>query len=303
MLRALVAGAAVAMAAWGVGSTQTATSVRSVLVSVSDAGGLPVVGLLPDDFVIDASGIPVDALTATPSTHPLVLLVDTGAAAREYVTTFRAPLVRFVERTALSPLSLVTFGDIPVVAVKFTPDGRRVTKGLNGLFARPETASYLQDGLYRVAQEVRRLEVPLADAVVVTAPSFDASRRDTDRLIRDLIESHVRVHVVAQRTRVSANMPTPPPKSMRTVSAADALVYTSREQIATLTDISAATGGTIQQVDLQSGLADALRQIHEQHLGEYIVEFRPPSADVSAESFRFKVNLPGVRMSVRSLSR
>ncbi|MBP7778142.1 MAG: hypothetical protein KA371_13495 [Acidobacteria bacterium] len=33
-----------------------------------------------------------------------------------------------------------------------------IARGINGLFARPNTASYLLDGLQRVVEEVRRLE-------------------------------------------------------------------------------------------------------------------------------------------------
>ncbi len=302
MLRTFVAGVALTVATCSLASAQTAMSVRKVLVSVSDVGGLPIVGLQPDDFVIEAGGITVEALETAPAKYPLVLLIDTGTAAREFVTGFRKPLLQLVGRTALSPIALLTFGDTPVFAVKFTPDPQRVSKGINGMFARPETASYLLDGLHRVAQEVKRLEVPVADAVVVTAPSFDASRRDSARLISDLIESGVRVHVVAQRTRVSGNSATPAPKSGRSVTSADMMVYTSREQFAVLRDIADSTGGTVQQVDLQSGLAGALQRIHERHLGEYVVSFVSPSATLTAAGLRLKVNLAGSRVTLTSLT-
>ena len=301
MLRTLAAGAVLTVATCSLATAQTAMSARSVLVSVSDASGQPIIGLLPEDFLLDANGMAIEALEATPARYPLVILVDTGTAAREFVTTFRAPLRKLVERTALSPIAVVTFGDTPVFAVKFTPDAQRASKGLNGLFARPETPSYLMDGLHRVAEEVKRMEVPVVDAIVVTAPSFDASRRDTDRLVRDLLASHVRVHVVAHRTRVSGNSATPAPKAGRSVTSADMMVYTAREQVAVLTDIARSTGGSLQQVDLQGGLDDALQQIHARHLGEYIVDYIMPATD-KPESLRLKVRLPGTRVTMMSLT-
>lgn len=303
MLRTSVAAAVLTVATWCLASAQTAMSVRSVLVSVSDGSGQPIVGLLPDDFVIEAGGAAVDTLEAGPARYPLVLMVDTGAAAREFVTGFRAPLQRFAARTLLSPTALVTFGDTPVVAVKFTPDGRQVSRGINGLFARPDTASYLLDGLHRVAEEVRRLEVPVADAVLISAPSFDASRRDPGRVVRELVESGVRVHVIAQRARVAGNTRMPGARSRRTVSPADAMLYTAREQSAVLDDLSDATGGTFQQVDLESGLEGALQRIHERHLGEYVVSFVSPSPATDADQLRMKVTLPGSRVTLTSMAR
>jgi hypothetical protein len=296
------AAAALTVATCCLASAQTAMSVRSVLVSVSDASGQPIVGLLPDDFVIEAGGAAIDTLEAVPARYPLVLMVDTGAAAREFVTGFREPLLRFTARTLLSPTALVTFGDTPVVAVKFTPDARRVSRGINNLFARPDTASFLLDGLHRVAEEVKRLEVPVADAVLITAPSFDASRRDPGRVVRELVESGVRVHVVAQRARVAGTMRMPDARSRRTVSAADAMLYTSREQSAVLDDLAGATGGTFQQVDLESGLEGALQRIHERHLGEYVVSFVSPSPATSPDGLRMKVTQPGSHVTLTSMA-
>lgn len=297
--RALIAGVVLALAAACQASAQTAISVRSVLVTVSDGQGQPVVGLLPGDFAIEAEGIAVDALGASPARFPLVLMVDTGAAAGPLVTNFRAPLTRFAERSLLSPQALVTFGDTPLMAVKFTPDVARMVKGINGLFARPDTASFLLDGLQRVVAEVKRLEAPVADVVVVTAATSDASRRDVTRLARDLVAAGIRVHVVMDRARVFS-MPSPPLRSARTVSPADMMLYTSRERAAVLNDVAAVTRGTFQQVDLMGGLQGALQRLHERHLGEYVVDFVPPFADLSAEHLRVRVNLAGAQVRVTS---
>jgi hypothetical protein len=229
-------------------------------------------------------------------------MVDTGAAAREVVTSFREPLQQFARRTALSPLALMTFGDTPIFAVRFTADTRRLSRGIDELFARPETASYLLDALHRVAEEVRRLEVPVADAVVVTALSFDASRRDPARMIRELVDSGVRVHVVAQRPQVLATMSAPAARSPRSVTAADMMLFTSREQAVTLNELSAATGGSFQQVDLRSGLAGALQFVHDRHLGDYVVSFVSPPQGPGTERLRLRVNLPGARVTLRELS-
>jgi len=302
LLRAFAVGGALTIAAGGLAAAQTEIIVRSVMASVSDADGRPILGLHPDDFLVEVNGAALVALEAAPARYPLVLIIDTSTAARELLTRLRAPLRRFAERSVLSPMSLVTFGDTPVFAVKFTEDARRISRGIEGLFARPDTAGYLLDGLHRVAQEVTRLEVPVVDAVVITVAPFDASRRDPDKVISELVKSRVRVHIVAERPHVLGTVPTPAPRSPRSVSAADMLLYASREQGALLNDLSAASGGSFQQVDLVSGLAGALQRIHERHLGEYVVGFEAPRVPMKDEALRLRVNLPGARVTLTPLS-
>ena len=80
------------------------------------------------------------------------------------------------------------------------------------------------------------------------------------------------------------------------------MLYAAREQGALLRDLSATTGGSFQQVDLVSGLAGALQQVHERHLGEYVVGFEAPSVTANDNALRLRVNLPGARVTLTSLS-
>src|SRR3954468_6780553 len=64
-------------------TTQQTVDSRTALVTVSDARNRVIVDLGPDDFVITERGQAREILDARMADYPVVVLIDTGSAARE----------------------------------------------------------------------------------------------------------------------------------------------------------------------------------------------------------------------------
>jgi hypothetical protein len=107
---------------------------------------------------------------------------------------------------------------------------------------------------------------------------------------------------VAQQPLTGATMAAPPPRSQRSRTAADSLLQAARERGAILEDVAKATGGSFQQVHLESGLQAALDGIRQQILGEYVLSYGGPADGGDDSSLRLRVKLPGVQVSMWPLA-
>src|SRR5436305_6036943 len=97
---------------------QTAES-RTALVTVSDARNRSIVDLGPDDFVITERGQTREILDARMADYPIIILIDTGAGARESFPEIRKAVARFIARLGQRPIALGTLSDPPAVAATF----------------------------------------------------------------------------------------------------------------------------------------------------------------------------------------
>src|SRR5207342_3672569 len=87
------------------GGPQTGTS-RVSLAVVTDPRNRPIVDIGADDFVIQEAGAAREVLSVRPADYPIVILFDTGAAARDDVATIRKAVERFIDRIGDRPVAV-----------------------------------------------------------------------------------------------------------------------------------------------------------------------------------------------------
>ena len=103
------------------------------------AGNRVIVDLGPDDFVITERGQAREILDARVADYPVVVLIDTGAAARESFEDIRRAVERFVTRLGQRPVAIATLGD-PSAAIARLDDERSVVLDrLRALTPNPES--------------------------------------------------------------------------------------------------------------------------------------------------------------------
>src|SRR6185503_15240976 len=87
---------------------------RVALATVADPRNRPIVDVDPDDFVIQEGTSAREILSVHLADYPIVIMIDTGLAARADWSHLQKAVVRFIERIGQQrPVAIGTFGDEP----------------------------------------------------------------------------------------------------------------------------------------------------------------------------------------------
>ena len=87
---------------------QTGAS-RVALAAVTDPRNRPLVDVGADDFVIEEGGASREILSVRPADYPIVVLMDTGEAARADFPLMRKAVAQFIGRIGQRPPSPARF--------------------------------------------------------------------------------------------------------------------------------------------------------------------------------------------------
>jgi hypothetical protein len=177
---------------------QTGAS-RLILAAVTDARGRAVVDISADDFVVEESGATREILSARVADYPIVLLVDTGVAARSDFALMARAAQRFVERLGHDrPIAAGTFGDVPRMLTTFD-DSREVLLQRLGELSAGGSDSQLMRGAALAATTVRETGSLFSCIVILSATPIDASREGIDQTLAPVVDTGAIVHVIANR--------------------------------------------------------------------------------------------------------
>src|SRR5262245_58205007 len=93
---------------------------RIALATVTDPRNRPIVDVDADDFVIQEGTAAREILSVHVADYPVVLMIDTGAAARADWPNIHKAALRFVDRVGRQrPVALGTFGGTPQLVSTF----------------------------------------------------------------------------------------------------------------------------------------------------------------------------------------
>ncbi len=177
---------------------QTGAS-RLILAAVTDQRGRAVVDVSADDFVVQESGAARDILSARVADYPIVLMLDTGIAARSDFALMQRAALRFVQRLGHErAIAVGTFGDTPRILATFDDGREAVNERLNALMAGGGE-SQLLTGVSLAASTVRATGALFSSIVVLSATAQDASHGAAEEMLAPIVDSGTIVHIVANR--------------------------------------------------------------------------------------------------------
>lgn len=179
---------------------------RAVYASVlNEQTGAPVEGLGPSDFIIREDAFTREVLNAGPAEDPMqiAVLVDNSQAARDDIQQMRAGLHAFVA-TMTTPLAsgrkneiaIITLADRPTIVADYTTDRAALDKGVDRIFATPQSGMLLLDGLIEASQGLTKRGAGRPVIVALTTEGREFSSRQYDQVLTPLHEAHAAFHAI-----------------------------------------------------------------------------------------------------------
>jgi hypothetical protein len=186
------------------------TESRFVLVRAVDDTGQPLLGLQPDDFVIENAGVRCDVLAAAPASYPLAFVVDTSDYARPDLQVIRTAIRRFVDGLEPRPIAIYSSGPPTSRVQDFTIDARRVSGGVAHLFAAPQSTTHTLEAVVSAARGLAREHRPVTGIVALSAGGLEMSPPTVGRAREALKASRSILYVVErQPLRLDRGIPQP----------------------------------------------------------------------------------------------
>jgi len=183
-------------------AAQVIGSARTALATVEDIRtGRRVVDVGADDFVVQEGAEEREVLSVRPADYPVVLMIDTGAAADDLVAIQKAAK-RFLERLGSErPAAAGTFDGRARMLSGFDSDRSALTRQLDDLATAGPAVSSPAEALALAAGTLAATGAPFT-AIVLLSAAAGEDREAADR--QDAggpVSSHGAIlHVVAQRS-------------------------------------------------------------------------------------------------------
>ena len=180
---------------------------RGMYVSVLDDKGVPVEGLGVDDFVVREDNVAREVLSVTPATDPIhvAVMIDNSQASERFIRDYRVALPPFLDAlfnagattgSGQNQVAIIALGERPTILADYTTSRSRLTAAVNRLFAMPNSATYLLDGIIEISQGLKKREASRAVIVAVTSEGPEFSERHYQQVLEPLRASGATLHVV-----------------------------------------------------------------------------------------------------------
>jgi hypothetical protein len=270
----------------GQAAAQPGTS-RMTLVTVADARNQPIVDLGPDDVVIREGAATREILNVHTADYPVIVLIDTGAAARDDLPQMLKAVSRFVDRLGRRPVAIGTLANPPALVTGFEDNLERVLERLDLLKADLTSDSVLLQAAVMAARKLTQTGAPFSAIVVVSATDADRSTGSPEELIGPIIDSGAILHVVANRPPPSAaaGQPAPMERAERAESGNGRL----------LRDVTQQTLGQFTPIYSAASYQAALDRLADRMSNELMIEYLVPAGS-KPNDVRVGVRIPGARV-------
>jgi VWFA-related protein len=259
---------------------------RTVYVSVSDAEGVPVSDLAPEDFVVKEGGKDCEVTRARIEDTPLqvaIIVDDNGTG------IFRYGLARFVERLdGRAEFSLSTVTGQMFKLVDYTTSVTAVQRGIASLAARPATddGGQLLAGIHETAKELRKREAQRPVIVVLTVGGEEHSTLRASYVLDALRDSRASLNVLT----VARSML----RSSINVTRPSALLEESLNLGEVLGDGPKQSGGRRDEIVATAGMLAGLQHLAEELSTQYTVEYALPPGVRPSERLNVTVRRPNL---------
>jgi hypothetical protein len=178
---------------------------RSLYVSVLNDAGAPVPDLGPADFIVREDGVTREVLRVVRATDPMqiAVLVDNSQAARDDIADMRKALQDFVTAmttgsatSGKNELAIIALADRPTILTDYTSDRAKLLKGVDRIFAMPQSGALLLQGIIEVCQGFKTHEAKRPVIVAVTTEGPELSDRYHDLVLEPLLASGAAFHAI-----------------------------------------------------------------------------------------------------------
>ena len=190
----------------GVPASQSAVE-RTLVISVVDETGAPVMDVTPADVRVRENGIDGEVISVRRASGPLYvqLLIDTTPGIEPYVSDIRKALVGFVQHVKqgdpAAEVGLMEFGQAAVPIVQITADASVLEKGIGTLFPRPRSASVLLEGIIAASMSLAPKSTRRRAIVSFNVePSDEQSRQSPANMLKALASSGAQVWALSLQT-------------------------------------------------------------------------------------------------------
>jgi hypothetical protein len=261
-------------------AAQPGTS-RMTLVTVTDARNQPIVDLGPDDVVIREAAAAREILNVHTADYPVIVLIDTGAGARDDLPQMLKAVSRFVDRLGRRPVAIGTLANPPALVTGFEDNLERVLERLDLLKADASSNSVPLQAAVMAARKLTETGSPFSAIVVVSATDGDRSAGSPQELIGPIIDSGAILHVVANR---------PPPSA-----AAGQPSQMENANGRVLRDVTQQTLGQFTPIYSAASYQAALDRLADRMSNELMIEYLVPAGS-KASDVRVGVRIPGARV-------
>lgn len=254
---------------------------RRVYVSVVDDKGAPVTDVTPADFIVREDGVAREVLRAGRATDPMqiAVLVDDTQAATPAILDERKGLQAFV--AALNEgheIALVTFGERPTILVEYTPTLAKLTAGIDRIFSRPGSGSYLLEAILETTKGLQKREAKRPVIVALTTEGEEFSNDYYVTVLEALRKSRAQFHAIIRSQGDPAG------------ATSDAV----RNRSFVLAEGTAQTGGRRDYILTDSAFATKLPELAAELKNQYLLVYARPQTLIPPEKLEVSVRRPGL---------
>ena len=254
-------------------------------VSVLNDAGAPVPDLGPADFVVREDNVAREVLRVAPAVEPMqiAILIDNSVAATQYITDIRNAVRDLVtvlttpsETTGRNELAIITLADRPTTLTDYTTSRAQLLKGIDRIFAQPQSGTLLLEGLIDVSKAVKTKGAtrPVIIAIVTEGPEL--SERYYDLVLQPLQRSGAAFHAIVVGTP------------------AGGMGDAERDRGVVLDRGTKDTGGRRDNVLTSMSLGPKLKEVADELTHQYRVTYARPQSLIPPERVTVTAARPGL---------
>lgn len=285
------ASAAAAVAQSGVAASPPRTN--TVYVSVTEAAGVPVLDLAPDDFAIKEDGKAREVLQARLASGPLQIMIivdDNGTG------LFRSGLVQFVQQfQGRAEIALAAVTGQTQTLVDYTTDIDRVVNAITTLTARPGTndGGQLLEGIFQAARDQEKREAQRPVIVTLTVGGEEHSTLPAHHVLDQLAKSGSVLYVI--QVAGASLRPTVP------ITQSRQLLGENLNLSEVLGEGPKQSGGWREEIAAAPGIVSGLRRIATALRNQYAIAYARP--DKVRQTEKINVSVKRNNVTLRAPSR
>jgi hypothetical protein len=258
-------------------SSSQASDGRTLLATVVDMTGKPLVDVGADDFVVEESGEERDVLDVHVADYPVAVLID-DAPDTAALSAIKAAVGRFITRIGERPVALGTLSN-PSQLIAGLEDDRETVLARTAALTISGAPAVTLPAVAHAARVLQETGAPFSAIVIVSGRSIDARNPVDGALLPSILASGAAIHVVESRVAPA--------------NAADGSVPADVPDL--LRVLSDQTHGQYATIFSSVSYSIALDRLADRLSAEMMIQYLVPS-NTRAGDVRVGVRRPGARV-------